>query len=91
MRYDETMSKNRKPLRLSDAGDHAAPILVPTDTRKPTFGDHLVHLAEHAGTIPARLDKFGRCVYCVVAASLSATPYGRKSTARFAVDFSKAA
>ena len=59
------MSKNRNPLHFSDEGGDAAPILVPTNARKPTFGDHLVHLAEHAGTIPARLDEFGRCIYCV--------------------------
>ena len=47
------------------AVDDVAPILVPTDTWKPTFGDHLAHLTEHAGTIPARLDEFGRCIYCV--------------------------
>jgi hypothetical protein len=29
------------------------------------YGRHLRHLAEHAGTIPARLDEFGRCAYCV--------------------------
>ncbi len=58
-------SKGLNPLRRSATGDHASPILVPKDTRAPTFGDHLVHLAEHAGTIPARLDEFGRCIYCV--------------------------
>ena len=59
------MSKNRNPLHFSDEGSDAAPILLPANARKPTFGDHLVHLAEHAGTIPARLDEFGRCIYCV--------------------------
>jgi hypothetical protein len=29
------------------------------------YGRHLRHLAEHGGTIPARLDEFGRCAYCV--------------------------
>jgi hypothetical protein len=29
------------------------------------YGRHMRHLAEHAGTIPARLDEFGRCAYCV--------------------------
>jgi len=29
------------------------------------YGLHLRHLAEHAGTIPMRLDEFGRCAHCV--------------------------
>jgi len=57
--------KNRNPRGETDAEEGRAPIVVPMDTRKVTFGDHLVHLAEHAGTIPARLDEFGRCLYCV--------------------------
>jgi hypothetical protein len=35
------------------------------DARLNPYGRHLRHLAEHAGTIPARLDEFGRCVTCV--------------------------
>jgi hypothetical protein len=42
-----------------------APILVPKEIGDVTFGEHLRHLAEHAGTIPARLDEFGRCLHCV--------------------------
>ena len=30
-----------------------------------TFSDHLRHLHEHAGDIPATLDEFGRCARCV--------------------------
>ncbi len=29
------------------------------------YGDHLRHLAGHAGTMPPALDEFGRCVVCV--------------------------
>jgi hypothetical protein len=47
------------------AEDDQAPIRVPRCAGYSTFGDHLRHLAEHAGTIPATLDEFGRCVFCV--------------------------
>jgi hypothetical protein len=45
--------------------DDTAPILVPYGAGIWTFGDHLRHLAGHAGTIPLVLDEFGRCVICV--------------------------
>jgi hypothetical protein len=45
--------------------DDTAPILVPDGAGIWTFGDHLRHLAGHAGTIPLALDEFGRCVICV--------------------------
>jgi len=45
--------------------DGTAPILVPYGAGIWTFGDHLRHLAGHAGTIPLVLDEFGRCVLCV--------------------------
>jgi hypothetical protein len=45
--------------------DDAAPILVPDGAGIWTFGDHLRHLAGHAGTIPLARDEFGRCVICV--------------------------
>jgi hypothetical protein len=48
-----------------DAEEEAAPILVPKGTGEFTFGDHLRHLHEHAGDIPATLDEFGRCAHCV--------------------------
>ena len=46
------------------AKDDGAPILVPARTRE-TYGDHLRHLAGHAGTIPLSLDEFGRCIVCL--------------------------
>jgi hypothetical protein len=48
-----------------NAEEEAAPILVPKGTGEFTFGDHLRHLHEHAGDIPATLDQYGRCVHCV--------------------------
>jgi hypothetical protein len=39
--------------------DHDRP--APLDARLNPYGRHLRHLAEHAGTVPARLDEFGRC------------------------------
>jgi hypothetical protein len=56
------LMKNKDVLRLLD---DAAPILVVKDTAEFTFGDHLRHLHEHAGDIPATLDQFGRCAHCV--------------------------
>jgi hypothetical protein len=50
------------PLRTAD---DTAPILVPDGAGIWTFGDHLRHLAAHAGAIPLVLDEFGRCVICV--------------------------
>jgi hypothetical protein len=47
------------------AVDDTSPILAPKGTGEFTFGDHLRHLHEHAGTIPATLDEFGRCAHCV--------------------------
>jgi hypothetical protein len=47
------------------AADDTAPILVPDGAGIWTFGDHLRHLAGHAGTIPLALDEYGRCLICV--------------------------
>ena len=47
------------------AADDSAPILVPEGAGIWTFGDHLRHLARHAGAIPLELDEFGRRVICV--------------------------
>jgi len=58
-------SKNRKTNGSPQTADDAAPILVPAGTGDPTYGDHLRHLAEHAGTIPPTLDEFGRCIVCI--------------------------
>jgi len=54
--------KNKDVLQLLD---DAAAILVPKSTGEFTFSDHLRLLHEHAGDIPATLDKFGRCAHCV--------------------------
>ena len=54
--------KNKDVLHLLD---DAAPILVPKGVGEFTFSDHLRHLHEHAGDIPATLDEFGRCAHCV--------------------------
>ena len=40
-------------------------ILVPYGVGIWTFGDHLRHLAGHAGTIPLARDEFGRCLICL--------------------------
>jgi len=45
--------------------EDAAPIIVPDGVGIWTFGDHLRHLAGHAGTIPLALDEYGRCLICV--------------------------
>ena len=50
---------------IPQAGNDVVPILVPERIGVRTFGDHVRHLAEHAATIPATLDEFGRCVVCV--------------------------
>jgi len=51
--------------RIPHAEDDAARILVPKGAGKFTFSDHMRHLHEHAGDIPATLDEFGRCAHCV--------------------------
>ena len=53
--------KNKDVLRLLD---DATPIRVLKDPGEFTFSDHLRHLHEHAGDIPATLDEFGRCARC---------------------------
>ena len=68
LRRRKRPEKSRVPLNkktVLHAVDDTSPILVPKGTAKFTFGDHLRHLHEHAGTIPATLDEFGRCVHCV--------------------------
>jgi hypothetical protein len=59
------MSKDKKASQQSPVADDAAPILIPADLQGWTFGDHLRHLAGHAGNAPLILDEFGRCVICV--------------------------
>jgi len=58
------MTRWRKKPVLRAEGD-AAPIRVPKGAGEFTFSDHLRHLHEHAGDIPATLDEFGRCAHCV--------------------------
>jgi hypothetical protein len=57
-----TRAEDRIPPAKNDA---TTPIVVPQNGRKFTFSDHLRHLHEHAGDIPATLDEFGRCARCV--------------------------
>jgi hypothetical protein len=56
----------RRPKKHAlDVEEVAPPILVHKSADHVTYGEHLRHLAEHAGTVPARLDEFGRCAHCV--------------------------
>lgn len=48
-----------------NADSDAEAIVLPKDAGEFTFGDHLRHLHEHAGDIPATLDEFGKCIHCV--------------------------
>lgn len=60
------MSKDRQqPNRILLPLNEADPIVVPAARAEWTYGDHLRHLAGHAGTIPLTLDEFGRCVVCM--------------------------
>ena len=61
----DAVSNDRNKTSAPRAADDAAPILVPDGAGIWTFGDHLRHLAGHAGTIPLMLDEFGRCVICI--------------------------
>jgi hypothetical protein len=60
---------NHKWKRLTSptpqTAEDAAPILVPTSTGNQAYGDHLRHLAGHAGTMPLTLDEYGRCIACL--------------------------
>ncbi len=60
------MSKNRQyTSRTPLTADDGAPILLPASREDRTYGDHLRHLASHAGALPPTLDEFGRCTVCV--------------------------
>ena len=59
------MSGDRKNTSYPWTADDIEPIIVPDGAGIWTFGDHLRHLAAHAGHIPLELDEFGRCVICV--------------------------
>jgi hypothetical protein len=54
-------NKNPSPRMADDT----RPILVPYGVGIWTYGDHLRHLAGHAGNTPLARDEFGRCVICV--------------------------
>ncbi len=59
------MSNGRNKTSTPRAADDTTPILVPDGAGIWTFGDHLRHLAGHAGTIPLALDEYGRCLICL--------------------------
>jgi hypothetical protein len=61
----DAVSNGRNRTSTFRKADDTTPILVPDGAGIWTFGDHLRHLAAHAGTIPLTLDEFGRCVICV--------------------------
>jgi hypothetical protein len=61
----DAVSNNGNKASTPQAADDNAPILVPDGAGIWTFGDHLRHLAGHAGTIPLALDEYGRCLICV--------------------------
>jgi hypothetical protein len=55
------MSKNRQyRSRTPLTADDGAPILLPACTEDRTYGDHLRHLASHAGALPPTLDEFSK-------------------------------
>ena len=56
---------NGKKASIHRIADDTAPILVPDGAGIWTFGDHLRHLAGHAGTIPLERDEAGRCLICL--------------------------
>jgi hypothetical protein len=63
-RSDAVCNNGNKTSAAQMASD-AAPIVVPDGAGIWTFGDHLRHLAGHAGTIPLARDEAGRCLICL--------------------------
>jgi hypothetical protein len=63
--WSDAVRNNGNKTTTPRTADGAAPILVPYGAGIWTYGDHLRHLAGHAGTTPLALDEFGRCVICV--------------------------
>lgn len=59
------MGNDRNNASTPRVAHDSAPIVVPDGAGIWTFGDHLRHLAGHAGTIPLALDEYGRCLICV--------------------------
>ncbi len=64
-RSDAVSNNGSKASTPRTADDDIAPILVPDGAGIWTFGDHLRHLAGHAGTIPLARDEAGRCLICL--------------------------
>ena len=61
----DAVSNNGNKASTPRTADDTARILVPDGAGIWTFGDHLRHLAGHAGTIPLALDEYGRCLICI--------------------------
>ena len=61
----DAVSNNGNKASTSRTADDTAPILVPDGAGIWTFGDHLRHLAGHAGTTPLARDEAGRCLICL--------------------------
>lgn len=61
----DAVSNNGNKASTPRTVDDTAPILVPDGAGVWTFGDHLRHLAGHAGTAPLALDEYGRCLICL--------------------------
>jgi len=61
----DIVSNDRNKILPARIAEDTAPILVPYGFGIWTFGDHLRHLAGHAGTTPLALDEFGRCIICL--------------------------
>jgi hypothetical protein len=62
---NDVVSNNGNKASTPGTADDTAPILVPDGAGIWTYGNHLRHLAGHAGTIPLELDEFGRCLICL--------------------------
>jgi hypothetical protein len=61
----DAVSNNGNKASTPRTADDTAPIIVPDGAGIWTFGDHLRHLAGHAGTIPLARDEAGRCRICL--------------------------
>jgi hypothetical protein len=61
----DAVSNDRNKTSTPRTADDTAPIVVPDGAGIWTFGDHLRHLAGHAGTIPLARDEAGRCLICL--------------------------
>ena len=61
----DAVSNNGNKASTPRTADDTALIVVPDGAGIWTFGDHLRHLAGHAGTIPLARDEYGRCLICL--------------------------